>query len=840
MTADPSFDAAKCPIPNTHQRLRQAHLLWHQAAASYHEPELFLANVNSLIQELRNVTFILQSEKARFRDFDAWYVPLQAKLRADKSGRWLHDTRNLIVKQGALHGSSFATIKILTSDEIPVARISVSEDLSSEAILLSEEFKEKVPQIHTMVLPDEDAVLIIEKSWSTDELDGREVLDVLAEVYGSLADIVLGAHLTLGDLGCMASYDRNSHHVHRDFPLLYDRSGRLHCMFHHTTGRSNFFRLSTLNPLTPGRVDRPLNVDPWQVLERYGFDEPERRQAFEEMDPVAMAERIVYTSKKMLRKDRTHARIVWLRDGLGDWRQISVIAESRAEKHLVMHQLSDLVRDAGCDAFIEVGEMWTAQADSLVGQLNQNLENHPGRGEALAVQLATRDGLERSYSTPFTRGPGGGIKFGEIDQLARFRTNHLAPIRRVWSEHNKPAQDSGVRTVVWQPDVLELCPCGGDKSFGACCKQLLDGTDKENEVDVRTFLRDGQIERAEKIARSRVARYAIWIRQHTARSINADRYYAEWLTPVDAHAIEHEVNLLEEVVSAAGHAEEMLYTYRRLQEIVGVPALARRMVSLAARWLIRAGRTEEGLLELDSLGEISRCKEWLALTLAVEYGEYPDGEQTQLLEKAVEAALESDERALAYRNLAYHHFFANRPRASLETISEYLADATANQDAGQSLKTLRWQITREDSDFDEALAAMKTTEGETELLRYASWLINADHVSEALDLMTPLLEQNLVDAMLLATECHLRMSDPSSASALFGKIETSSLVVPELVHGYAHVQALLVLDGNRNDLRLQAVRDLEALPKDKPGAKEVIGALLHALSAQTHDQERQL
>jgi hypothetical protein len=94
--------------------------------------------------------------------------------------------------------------------------------------------------------------------------------------------------------------------------------------------------------------------------------------------------------------------------------------------------------------------------------------------------------------------------------------------------------------------------------------------------------------------------------------------------------------------------------------------------------------------------------------------------------------------------------------------------------------------------------------------------------------------------MLLATECHLRMSDPSSASALFGKIETSSLVVPELVHGYAHVQALLVLDGNRNDLRLQAVRDLEALPKDKPGAKEVIGALLHALSAQTHDQERQL
>jgi hypothetical protein len=200
---------------------------------------------------------------------------------------------------------------------------------------------------------------------------------------------------------------------------------------------------------------------------------------------------------------------------------------------------------------------------------------------------------------------------------------------------------------------------------------------------------------------------------------------------------------------------------------------------------------------------------------------------------------ESDERTLAYRNLAYHHFFANRPRASLETISAYLADATANQDAGQSLKALRWHVTREDSDFDEALAAMRATGGEGEILRYASWLMNADHVSEALDLMTPFLEGNIVDAMLLATECHLRMSDPSSASELFGKIEASSLVVPQLVHGYAHVQALLVLDGHRNDLRVQAIRDLEALPKEKAGAKEVIEDLLHALSVQMQDQGRQ-
>jgi hypothetical protein len=838
MTADPSFNAAKCPIPNTHQRLRQAHLLWHQAATSYHEPELFLANVNSLIQELRNVTFILQSEKSRFSDFDAWYVPLQEKLKADKSSKWLHDTRNLVVKQGALRGSSFATIKLLTSDEIPVTRISISDGLTSEDILLSDEFKQKLPQIRDMASLDEDAVLIIEKSWSTEELEGREVLEVLAEVYGSLAAIVLDAHLNLGELGCISAYDRSDHPVHRDFPLLYDQSRRLRCMLYEATERSNFFRLSTLKALTPGRVNHSLNIEPWQVLERYGFDEPERHAVFEEMDPVALAVRIVYTSKKMLRKDRTHARIVWLRDGLGAWRQISIIAENRAEKHLVMHQLSDFVRAVGCDAFIEVGEMWTAESGDVFSQASHNLENHPARGEALAVQLATRDGLERSYSTPFTRGRDGGIKFGETDQLALFRTNHLAPIRRVWSEQRKPPQDSGTKILVWQPDILELCPCGGEKSFGVCCKHQLEDKKNEEEIDVRALLRDGQIEKAEKVARARVARYAIWIRQHTARSINADRYYAEWLTPVDAHALEHEIGLLEESVSAAGHSEAMLFTYRRLQEILGVPALARRVVSFAARWLIRAGRIEEGLLELDSLGEIGRSKDWLALTLAAQYGEYPDKELTKLLEKAVEAALESEERSLAFRHLAYHHYSADRPRAALDTISSFFSDATTNQEVGGSLKALRWHITQQDSDFDEALTAMGEAKGENETLRYVSWLMDTNHVSQALDLMKPLLLENNVHAMLLATECHLRMSDPTAASEQFDRIEASHLITPQLVHGYAHVQALLVLDGHRDDLHEPAVQNLKALPKDKSVAATAIEALLHALSVRAQQREK--
>jgi len=269
------------------------------------------------------------------------------------------------VKPGALEGSSFATITLLTSGKTQIAKVSVPEGLSTHAILEGNEMKRRLPQIRAMVAPDEDPVLMIEKSWSTEELDGREVLEVLSEAYGTLADFVLNAHLTIGNLGCMPVYDRESEQVHRDFPLLYDRNGALRCMMHQATERSDFFRLSTLEMLIPKRISQELDIQPWQVLERFGFDMAKGQPAFEHLDPVAFAERIVYTSRKVLRKDRNHDRIVWLRGGWGDWYQITVVAANRAEKHLAMNQLSDLVREIGCDAFMEVGEVWNAQPGSL-------------------------------------------------------------------------------------------------------------------------------------------------------------------------------------------------------------------------------------------------------------------------------------------------------------------------------------------------------------------------------------------------------------------------------------------------------------------------------------------
>lgn len=88
---------AKSPIPNAHGRLSQAHRLWHQAADEYNDAEGFRTNLNSLIEALRNVTFVLQNEKAKIPQFDEWYSSWQARLKADKIMSWLHEARTTIV-----------------------------------------------------------------------------------------------------------------------------------------------------------------------------------------------------------------------------------------------------------------------------------------------------------------------------------------------------------------------------------------------------------------------------------------------------------------------------------------------------------------------------------------------------------------------------------------------------------------------------------------------------------------------------------------------------------------------------------------------------------------------
>ncbi len=50
----------------------------------------------------RTVTFIMQSNKSSFNDFDDWYQGYIEKWRPDSFMTWARDSRNVIEKQGDL------------------------------------------------------------------------------------------------------------------------------------------------------------------------------------------------------------------------------------------------------------------------------------------------------------------------------------------------------------------------------------------------------------------------------------------------------------------------------------------------------------------------------------------------------------------------------------------------------------------------------------------------------------------------------------------------------------------------------------------------------------------
>jgi hypothetical protein len=92
-------DEDQCPLAPVDRRLGDLHRFWHQAEQAYFEPDDFRVAIQAAIQTARQVSFVLQKQKARVPDFDKWYGGWQEKLGANPLMRWMVDARNRIEKR---------------------------------------------------------------------------------------------------------------------------------------------------------------------------------------------------------------------------------------------------------------------------------------------------------------------------------------------------------------------------------------------------------------------------------------------------------------------------------------------------------------------------------------------------------------------------------------------------------------------------------------------------------------------------------------------------------------------------------------------------------------------
>lgn len=424
----------KCPIQAVHNRLEAAHLLWHHALDSYCDPDGFRTYLNSCIQELRNVTFVLQKHKARIPDFATWYSSWQVKMKSDPALRWLVEARNRIVKQGDLETSSVARVSVVQGY---VERVILVVELNP---LLSTE--EIAADIANRPLPrtlSAEGLLRIERRWIAKDLPTYELLDTLAHSYGVLSTLVSDAHRQAGGEGtrvfvrqCDGSvepYPHNTEHMRGRLPCMVVTDDRRTVWVDLATKESVMLHSRTI-PVTPenSEVGKAL-------IRHYGVPTQLSRPDSGRKGLRDFAESLFELARRVLEIDGYHTAIVFLILDEGGLEQRTMYPETMSDKMLLWATIAQDVERTGACALVFVSESWLAPHDPEHPE--RTATESPDRIEVLTLTAASMDGDEFTLMCTFER-RDGDIDVGEAQEYVAEWTPFLGPVREVWNRRKAP------------------------------------------------------------------------------------------------------------------------------------------------------------------------------------------------------------------------------------------------------------------------------------------------------------------------------------------------------------------------------------------------------------------
>jgi hypothetical protein len=421
-------DAAPCVVPKTHARLEQAHALWHEALAAYHDPELFVTKLNALIQALRTVTWVLQKEFGNSDEFKSWYTPWQGVLKADMRLSWALEVRNQVEHQGDLETSSVAHVRVIAGGwSAPVAELDVDPTADAAEI---------VRRVQLIGLPEpvrKDGVVEVERRWTLPELPGDEVLEVLAHCWGVLARVVAAGHQARGQT--MDDCAFSAEPACGAEPLPPHPSGRWPCMVASREARTGRRNLATGVPyeLEVSTLQRPPPFDERRARERYRMDEWQAAPA--EEDLAARGAAFHQFGRHVLVADRYHLPIAWLLREGARVAQTVMHPEDQRDKAMMMHRLAVEADRMGADELMFTTEVWEAP---LVGSDDPRFGLRPGerddRREALVTYAMARGRPCQTWLSGFVRDPDGAILLEEVEHHVGEPQPFLQPLLAVWSE----------------------------------------------------------------------------------------------------------------------------------------------------------------------------------------------------------------------------------------------------------------------------------------------------------------------------------------------------------------------------------------------------------------------
>jgi hypothetical protein len=409
-----------CPLGNIDRRLEDVHQQWHAAEAAYFDPQGFRLSIQTVIQTLRTVTFVLQNHKNIIPDFDIWYAGWQERLKVDALMRWMVSARNKIEKEGDLEAHSMVRAEIIASylDEGP--RILVSARLFDAPLALIK----NIPNSEVGQHVRKHGILKIERRWVENTLPDYELLDAVAISYGRISDLVRDAHRQLG-----LQHPVTTNVVTGEKFGEGSRSGRLPCMIGHADSRSVNINLSDGSLVRLENRSKTVDVsDAKKVAKRYAL-RPETVFGPDTSSEETIAANLFRTARTMFLKDGYHITVLFL---LRDQKPVQIIEmrpKTHGQKYLIMRHVAHEVIKYDADAVIVLSEVWTSPLDPQ--KPYQRAVDSPAREEALAARLALKGGEPIEWIAKIRRN-GRKLSLGETRINRDGILFSLAPIYEAW------------------------------------------------------------------------------------------------------------------------------------------------------------------------------------------------------------------------------------------------------------------------------------------------------------------------------------------------------------------------------------------------------------------------
>lgn len=429
-----------CPIPITHKRLNDVFTIWNEVVRAYQYPEDFRTKINIAIQSLRNVTFILQSEKSVFKNFNNWYLPWQEKMKNDDVMKWLHEARNRVVKKGDLETKSIARVNILTYENKKVMELSFSPSSKIE------EIAQGIIRFELVKVPaeiKEDVVLSFERRWVVSDFPSKELLEIIAYGYSFLSRLLADAHRELESDIITCEYNQNSQAYSRDGILLemITTKNKRTLNLTYSNGRIKVMNLHNIREKLVderGYIKKDIREE---VTKRYGDTKalwekfPKTKDPF----PFNLKDRHIEMAKYLLSKDKhlSMKAFLYTIETLSP-RICTLLPENKSDKFVLMQEVAEEVKKTNSTGIVIISESWYISApidnDMLkhIKKLNQPSKKPFGRKESVIIIMATPEKVE-TYTIPFSRNLFGKIKFEETLEIKEDnRDGLLRPIFDAW------------------------------------------------------------------------------------------------------------------------------------------------------------------------------------------------------------------------------------------------------------------------------------------------------------------------------------------------------------------------------------------------------------------------